>query len=140
MQQAANSDNQGYSHGSLVAAQHPVLPAPLMTSHILLSYPLDKRALLTFFHSSAHANALESLLHDANSNILVLFGDQDEFTTIESYTAWIAQLEKYSGDPNRLKVQRIDGGTHFWLQDKAEAMLQAVGQWLQKQPDGRRSN
>ncbi|KIJ89671.1 hypothetical protein K443DRAFT_618900, partial [Laccaria amethystina LaAM-08-1] len=34
----------GYSHGSLIASLQPPLPAPVQTSHVLLSYPLGPRS------------------------------------------------------------------------------------------------
>ncbi|KAJ3510086.1 hypothetical protein NLJ89_g4874 [Agrocybe chaxingu] len=69
----------GYSHGSLIASLFPVIPG-IKTSHVLLSYPLGPRAWLTLFNSSSYAKALEDLVHHDESNVLVIFGDSDEFT------------------------------------------------------------
>ena len=120
---------QGYSFGSIIAAQHPVLPAPMKTSHIFLSYPFDKRGLLTLFHSRTHADALTSLVQDQRSHILVIYGDHDEFTTAENYEAWSTSLKKDS-DSSRLRVERIHGGTHFWRGADGDEVLEVTANWL----------
>jgi len=122
----------GYSHGSFVAAQHPVLPNPTRTSHILLSYPLDKRALLTFFHSNAHAIALKTLVQSDRSNILIISGDHDEFTTGESYKNWMGEIRAYPGNSRRLEAQLVPGATHFWRDNDADQLQQIVAEWLDK--------
>jgi len=122
----------GYSHGSLIAAQHPVLPSPVRTSHILLSYPLDKRALLTLFHSNAHATALKSLLQSDQSNVLVVCGDHDEFTTCESYKAWIDELRECAGASESLETHLVHGATHFWRDYDAVELRQKVENWVSK--------
>ncbi|KLO11578.1 alpha/beta-hydrolase [Schizopora paradoxa] len=120
----------GYSHGALVAAQQPVLPNPVRTSHILLSYPLDKRALLTLFHSSAHAAALKSLLQLEGSNVLIVYGDHDEFTANESYKAWTEELRGHVGTSGMLETRLVPNGSHFWRDYDAVELRQAVETWI----------
>jgi len=130
----------GYSYGSLIVSQHPVLPEPIKTSHILLSYPLDKRGLLTLFHSRSYAETLKALLQNPRSNVLILYGDRDEFTGIGSYEAWTEELRRDAGQGTgdaggRLQVGFVKGATHFWERSKARIMQQIVEQWLDKQTE-----
>lgn len=124
----------GYSHGSLVTSLFPVLPEPIKTSHILLSYPLGPRSWLTAFRGKHYTSALNSLLHDSRSNVLVIYGDQDEFTGVEGYDAWADALEEGSQEEGKgeLHVERIHGATHFWTDqnDARRQMLQAVTEWV----------
>ncbi|KAI5119111.1 hypothetical protein M0805_007858 [Coniferiporia weirii] len=122
----------GYSHGSLIASQYQHLPS-IRTSHILLSYPLGPRAFLTCFRSRAYDQALTALLENPNADVLVLFGDSDEFTGIESYERWAAQLKQGTGgEGSRLRVDCVQGATHFWGRDESEEMLTIVGHWLDR--------
>jgi hypothetical protein len=83
---------QGYSNGALTASLHPVLPAPLRTTHVLISYPLGPRGLLTAFHTRSYQRALEDLVPQPGARILLCQGDADEFTGAEAYDAWAEAL------------------------------------------------
>lgn len=107
----------------------------MKTSHILLSYPLDKRGLLTLFHSRSYAETLKALVQNPRSNVLILYGDRDEFTGTDSYDAWVKELQRdvgrCTGDTGgRLQVGFVEGATHFWEHRKAQIMQQIVEQWL----------
>lgn len=114
---------QGYSHGSLIASMHPVLPS-IKTSHLLLSYPLGPRSWLTLFHSSSYTSALEALLKHSNSNVLVMFGDKDEFTSISSYQKWASGLN------GNVEVLEVENASHFWRGRSARQLAAAVRNWL----------
>ena len=73
---------------------HPVLPAPLRTMHILISYPLGPRGLLTAFHSRTYQRALEELVSQPRARVLLCQGDADDFTGAEAYDAWAEALGK----------------------------------------------
>lgn len=101
------------------------------TSHVLLSYPLGPRHWLTAFQGKTYTNALSSLIGDARSNILVVYGDQDEFTPSASYESWAQSLNASAEDgQGRLKVVKIDDGTHFWRGEDGERMKEVVSGWL----------
>jgi len=73
---------------------HPVLPAPVRTTHILISYPLGPRGLLTAFHSRTYQRALEDLVGQPKARVLLCQGDADDFTGAEAYDAWAEALGK----------------------------------------------
>ena len=109
----------------------------MKTSHILLSYPLDKRGLLTLFHSRTYAETLGTLVKNPRSNVLLLYGDRDEFTSINSYETWVKELQDLAGqDPssmtNTVQVGHVKGATHFWEHSKAQIMLKFVEEWLDR--------
>jgi len=125
----------GYSYGALIASQNPVLPPPMKTSHILLSYPLDKRSLLTLFHGQTYATALKSLVQSPSSKVLLAHGTHDEFTGIKSYEVWAAQVQREAtdgaeGGEHRVQVEVIEGATHFWDESCAQVLCDAVERWL----------
>ena len=122
---------QGYSYGSLIASLHPVLPEPITTAHILISYPLDKRGLLTLFHSNTYISGLSNLTRDPHSHVLLAFGDHDEFTSIDSYEDWIEKIkntdtEIHSGP----EVVIVEKASHFWRANSLDILSEKVGRWL----------
>ncbi|KAI0925587.1 hypothetical protein AcW1_007991 [Taiwanofungus camphoratus] len=122
----------GYSYGALIASLLPALPG-LRISHVLLSYPLGPRHWLTAFHGKAYTKALITLINNNRSNVLLLYGDCDEFTPAESYDAWAHKLvqETEGGQQGRLKIVKIDSGTHFWREsDCARRLIETIEQWL----------
>ena len=108
---------------------HPLLAAPIKTRHILLSYPLDKRGLLTLFSSNSYARRLSDLIQDSEARVLVLFGDRDEFTSVQNYDTWAALLRETARD-GVLQVTCIEDATHFWRPRTMEAMHSVVNKWL----------
>jgi hypothetical protein len=71
---------------------HPVLPAPLRTTHILISYPLGPRGLLTAFRTRTYQRALEDLVRQYGVRVLLCQGDADDFTAAETYDTWAEAL------------------------------------------------
>ena len=125
---------QGYSHGSLIASLYPLLSDSnsIKISHILLSYPLGPRSWLTAFRSKHYTTTLNALVRDPRANVLVIYSDCDEFTSIGSYDAWAESLRREAGHgTGKLEVVRVENANHFWAQDAArEKMLRAVQEWL----------
>ena len=118
---------QGYSHGSLIASMHPVRSKafPLVKlSHILLSYPLGPRSWLTLFHSSSYSEALEALVQHPDSNVLVIFGDQDEFTSQSKYATWASGLK------GNVKTVEVKDASHFWSGRSGYELAEIVNKWL----------
>ena len=127
---------QGYSHGSLIASLHPILD-DVKTSHILLSYPMGPRHWLTAFRGHRYTTALQSLVNDPRSNVLIIYGDNDNFTTVESYDAWVASLRdvhpvgKAAPSRGKLEVVKVRGASHFWREEEAvDRLIEVVRGWL----------
>lgn len=121
----------GYSHGSLITSLHPTLPAPFKTYHILLSYPLGVRGLITLFRTGNYAASLTALLHDPTSNVLVVHGTQDEFTSEQSYDSWSEKLRSEVGEgTGRLEVHKVEEANHFWIGDARRTLVRVVEGWV----------
>lgn len=90
------------------------------------------RGPLTLFRNNTFASALSSLIQDSLSNILLVFGDQDEFTGEANYDGWIKQLQKEAeGDgKGQLKVVKIAGASHFWSGEAGRQLGQTLASWL----------
>lgn len=69
-----------------------MLPASLRTTHILISYPLGPRGLLTAFRTRTYQHALEDLVRQPGARVLLCHGDADDFTAAEAYDAWAEAL------------------------------------------------
>lgn len=124
---------QGYSHGSLIASLQPVLPAPIKTSHILLSYPLTTRGLITLFHTTKYTSALTELINNPSSNTLIIFGTRDDFTGEGAYDRWVQTLEKEAeGGEGKgcLRFAKVDGATHFWAGEYGRQLGRLIEAWL----------
>ncbi|QRV89564.1 alpha/beta hydrolase family protein [Ceratobasidium sp. AG-Ba] len=128
----------GYSHGSLLALCHPILPAPIRTYHILLSYPLSPLPLLTFFHASFYRDKLDQLAKDPRARLLILHGDRDQFTAIEKYTTWATSLQPVLDQiqetpdtaPVKVQVKVVPGADHFWRGRYNRQMRDIITSWL----------
>ncbi|KAJ7773100.1 Alpha/Beta hydrolase protein [Mycena metata] len=120
----------GYSYGSLIASQQPLL-ANIPTSHLLLSYPLGVRGWLTLF-KARYQERLEALLRDPKANVLVVFGDCDEFTGVGRYRTWGGVLEGIGGGKGTGKVECVEvkGGSHFWRDRDGKAVVERLVGWL----------
>ncbi|KAJ7475737.1 Alpha/Beta hydrolase protein [Mycena latifolia] len=114
----------GYSYGALIASLQPVLPG-VQTSHVLISYPLAVRGWLTLFRAR-YEEQLAKLLRDPAANVLVVFGDHDEFTAAARYRAWRGSLE---GSDN-CKWAEVRDGTHFWRDSDGDELVKVVSEWL----------
>jgi alpha/beta superfamily hydrolase len=121
---------QGYSHGSLITSLHPVLPHPIKTSHILLSYPLGARGLITLFRTNTYATKLRELVKHPDTRVLIIFGNNDEFTSEASYDLWVEGLVKDVDRKDSLKVVKVEGGSHFWSGETGREMGRAIESWL----------
>ncbi|KAF9234624.1 Alpha/Beta hydrolase protein [Melanogaster broomeanus] len=123
----------GYSHGSLIVTLHPVLPQHIKTSYVLLSYPLSPRGLLTMFNTKMYSSALTWLLRDAGVSLLVIYGDQDDFTSHSKYKAWTELLKKTEGAKAQLEIASVAKAGHFWHTESSRATLKrTLESWLMK--------
>lgn len=79
------------------------------------------------FSSGTYQSQLEKLVQDDNSNVLVIYGDEDEFTSISKYRRWSGELESRARDVEKFEIA---GGTHFWRGQAGDEMQQSVIGWL----------
>ncbi|EMD33942.1 hypothetical protein CERSUDRAFT_55817 [Gelatoporia subvermispora B] len=121
----------GYSYGSLIASCIPVHP-DVQTSHILLSYPIGPRHWLTAFHGRSYAAALRGLVRDPRSNVLIVYGDRDDFTSSDVYDTWMNGIvADAKGSEGHLEVTQIEGATHFWREEAPHSHLIALlSRWI----------
>lgn len=76
--------------------------------------------------------ALKDLLSSPEAHVLVVFGDQDDFTSISKYEHWTKELQTLTGtDAHRLEIIRVDGASHFWRGRDERVLTAAVERWLQ---------
>ncbi|KAI0268455.1 Alpha/Beta hydrolase protein [Russula aff. rugulosa BPL654] len=126
----------GYSYGALIASMHPILPAPLRTTHILISYPLGKRGLLTAFRSRTYQRALENLVRQPEARILLCRSGADDFTPEKMFDHWaeaLAQLaagsDGTSEGENGEEHQQGTGGdrkSEGWSAESGNNVLEVV--------------
>lgn len=81
--------------------------------------------MLTLFHGTTYAEGLDGLVRNRESNVLVVYGNADEFTGEERYDEWRKELERAA--VGNLRVVKVEGGTHFWRDGE---MIQVIEQWL----------
>ncbi len=73
--------------------------------------------------------------------MLLIYGDEDEFTSASSYDAWVADLQKdrevassseqTRQSPGKLEVVKVEGASHFWREDDAVVrLIDTVSAWL----------
>ena len=126
---------QGYSYGSLITSLFPLFAedSHITVSHILLSYPLGPRSWLTAFRGKHYTTTLNTLLYDSRSNVLVVYGDRDEFTSVENYDTWVETLRGQTSaeGTGKLQIARVAGANHFWNDQIAQdTLLRTIRDWV----------
>ena len=89
---------------------------------------MGPRGWLTLFNTATYARRLEELVRDECANILVVYGDRDEFTGVEQYRSWTEGLQRDGGD--RVRVAEVVSGSHFWQGHSGEQLEELMGEWL----------
>ncbi|KAI0303595.1 alpha/beta-hydrolase [Multifurca ochricompacta] len=124
----------GYSNGALTASLHTILPPPIRTTHVLISYPLGPRTLLTAFRTRTYQSALEDLVRQPGARVLMCYGDADDFTGADTYDEWAEALGRLAIDTaeggNGLEVVRVPRASHFWGGQAGRGLIEAVTQFL----------
>ena len=82
---------------------------------------------MTLFHGGTYAHRLDELINDPQSNVLIVHGDQDEFTGAETYEGWMTELRKNDGE---FRVELIQGATHFWASRSGERLKEIIRGWV----------
>ncbi len=121
---------QGYSYGSLVASLFPLFPPDkdISVSHVLISYPLGPRSVLTAFRGSLYNSTLETLLRNPRANVLLCHGDRDDFTGMTNYDTWVDSLRTVTEGEGKgkLRVVGVEGGNHYWVDERPRNELVAA--------------
>ncbi|KAF9514623.1 hypothetical protein BS47DRAFT_1342959, partial [Hydnum rufescens UP504] len=144
----------GYSFGCLPVSLHPprlnfsmdrpYISPDLVIRHVLLSYPVGVLWALTFFHSDRYTKAVLDLLSSPYADVLVLYGDTDQFTKISKYDAWVSKLRQAAGGDTpgeasspprgRLTTQVFHDTDHFWDGGQKREMWGFLAIWLDQGP------
>lgn len=63
--------------------------------------------------------------------MLVVYGDEDNFTSVEEYDAWANGLSQQADGRGKLEIVRIADADHFWrAPDATTRLVEAVEGWL----------
>ena len=74
------------------------------------------------------SNGLSALARNPSSNVLIIYGDEDNFTGVSQYHKWVADLRKES--KGHLEVREIAGADHFWRGETGDELCRVIIQWL----------
>ncbi|EPQ32233.1 uncharacterized protein PFL1_00430 [Pseudozyma flocculosa PF-1] len=149
----------GYSAGGLYASKLDLDQAlrgyerrcEVRLRLVLVSYPLDVVWALSIFRTASYTAGLEKLLildpatasessestatetvapHPAS--LLALYGDQDQFTKVSSYDAWVERLKCLAQGQERVTAVKFQGADHFWRsKELLDQLADTVERWLQ---------
>ncbi|KAI8054984.1 Alpha/Beta hydrolase protein [Syncephalis plumigaleata] len=121
----------GYSYGGMIAgAVDPQVVGDTPLSLVLISYPYSVTWLLTLCRSSYFTDAFKQWLSRTSPPIpvLVITGNQDQFTSSKSYRRWIESLTKsYSG--SNITFQLLDSIDHFWFGHEHQ-LVESIQEWI----------
>ena len=123
----------------------PHINPNLVIRHVLLSYPVSVLWALTFFHTGRYTKALLDLLACSDADVLVIYGDIDQFTKISKYDAWLAKLRQAAGGDStceanssaqgKLTEKLVPGADHFWGRGHwIREMRTTIANWLDRKP------
>lgn len=82
---------------------------------------------MTLFRGETYTDHLNKLINDPQSNVLIVHGDRDEFTSAETYGGWVTELRKNTGE---FRVELVQGATHFWTRDSGEKLREIIKGWV----------
>ena len=119
----------GYSYGSLAASTCPppsdTTDVHFETSYLLISYPLSVAWALCALQTSFFTSALRT--HSKDHRVLAVYGDQDQFTAVEKFRRWAAEL----GQSESFWSIEVPGADHFWRDQEYKAdLLSTICNWL----------
>jgi alpha/beta superfamily hydrolase len=119
----------GYSYGSLAASAcsppSDTADVHFETSYVLISYPLSVAWALCALQTSFFTSALR--IRSKDHCVLAVYGDQDQFTAVEKFRRWAAEL----GRSESSRSVEVAGADHFWRDKKHKAdLLSAICNWI----------
>ncbi|BGP13266.1 hypothetical protein JCM10213v2_001185 [Rhodosporidiobolus nylandii] len=78
--------------------------------------------------------ALRDLVRRGGSCVLTVFGDADNFSSVDKLRSWAAGLEKEQGSDSCWTAVEVEGVDHFWRErEKKRALLDVVRRWLREE-------
>ena len=97
---------------------------PQVVASVLISYPLGVAHWLTLFHQK---HFIERAFERAKCRKLLVFGDGDQFTSVDLYR----KLNDALGDADRnaLQLVAVANADHFWLK-RESALLEPIQTFL----------
>jgi hypothetical protein len=113
--------------------------------YILISPPISSFVgfLLTPFRSGGLATSLKRILAERNpaitdqgdapgSQVLVVYGGRDNFTSLSTYCQWTSEILAASeSNANKMTTKQIPEADHFWSNPRCKSeMLEAISTWL----------
>lgn len=60
----------------------------------------------------------------------MIYGDQDQFTTVQKYEQWIPPLKRTA--KGQISTHMIHNADHFWKGPGGEQLCLVISQWLDK--------
>ena len=79
------------------------------------------------FRGETYTDRLNELINDPQSNVLIVHGDNDEFTKAAKYEGWVTELRKNTGE---FRVEVVQGATHFWISGSGEKLKEIIKGWV----------
>lgn len=77
------------------------------------------------FHSSTYNSTLQELVRHPDSNVLIIYGDQDDFTSVEKYRTWASALAGTTAG-----ICEIQNASHFWHGRSGRELEVIISKWL----------
>ena len=82
---------------------------------------------MTLFGGGTYTDRLNKLIGDPDSNVLIIHGDRDEFTSAGTYEGWVTELQKNDGE---FRVELVQDATHFWTRRSGEKLKEIIKGWV----------
>jgi alpha/beta superfamily hydrolase len=67
-------------------------------------------------------------MDDPGAQVLVIFGDRDEFTGETQYETWARAIAE--NGKGTVQVKKVEDATHFWHGRAGRALVRTVEDWL----------
>ncbi|CAO3654249.1 unnamed protein product [Cunninghamella echinulata] len=119
----------GYSYGSMIAST--MKETSIQTYYILISYPLSVVWALSTTKMNYFKSQVKQLIQENLHPVLLIYGDQDQFTSEKSYQSWINIIlsDKDHQDYNNIQYKKIDDVDHFWFGNE-NRLINDINSWI----------
>ncbi|KAI9308575.1 Alpha/Beta hydrolase protein [Cunninghamella echinulata] len=119
----------GYSYGSMIAST--MKETSIQTYYILISYPLSVIWALSTTKMNYFKTQMRQLIQENLHPVLIIYGDQDQFTSEKSYQSWINTIlsDKDHQDYNNIQYKKLDDVDHFWFGNEYR-LIEYINSWI----------